>query len=317
MTQTHILLLGAHGKVSKKMIPLFLEKSWSVTALIRNGDEKQKNDQKKELESIGKKVTKPNDTVTLDVLYHNLSDVKTSKDAAEVIKRASAAKPVTWIVWSAGSGGKGDTKEKANALTNAIDRDAAIAFAHAATHNTQIKRYLAVSAINARHAKAAWWGKGAQEVLNKGLTDHWPGGMKTYTLAKLAADDCLTVWGKERQEKDKDFKFVVLRPGALDGTPSAEAEAVAGDIQLGRAELEHAKQVSRDDVAKTAVALLDNGASGYFDLMEAVKVNGEEIGGSIANEVNRVIKDGEKAQSLEDDKADEMKKTVQTFAANW
>ena len=141
MATNHILLLGAHGRVSQMMIPLFLKKSWAVTAMIR--DAKQKDEMLK---------LKNQESDSLDFLVHSLNDIKTVNDANEVIKKASAKKPVNWIVWSAGAAGKQGLDG-----TIAIDAKAAIQFADAATHNDQIERYLTISAINARNSIAEWW----------------------------------------------------------------------------------------------------------------------------------------------------------------
>ena len=160
-------------------------------------------------------------------------------------------------------------------MTKAIDRDAAVAFAHAATHSDQIKRYLTVSAINARRNPAEWWNAEWTEAM-KHATENV---LKVYTEAKIVADECLTVWGDERREKDPEFKYVVLRPGWLhDKTPTEK-------IQLGHTNEKETDslEISREDVAKTADELLEQGAQGWFDLVE-----GKE---SVKNEVGRVVRE--------------------------
>lgn len=310
MATNHILLLGAHGQIAKMMISKFLANSWSVTALIRNGDEDQKKKQKDELQKIGDEAPKTNNNVTLDVLFHNLSEVKTTEDAAEVIKRASAAKPVNWIVWSAGSGGNpGPNGESKGTMTIAVDARAAIAFADAATHNKQIERYLTISAINARHSVASWWGKKKKDGEKSEAETMVDAGkipdMKVYTEAKTVADHCLTVWGEERRKKDPTFKYVVLRPGRLVTQPlEYEDEKVVERIHLGKAT--GGKTIKREAVAHTAVELLKKDANGWFDLLEA-----EKQGGTIEKEVQRVI--SEKETSIEGEDADDMKEMKESI----
>lgn len=291
MAQNHILLLGAHGNIAKMMIPKFLANSWSVTALIRNGDEKQKKKQKEELENIGKKASTKSDAVTLDVLFHNLSEVKTSEDAAEVIKRASAAKPVNWIVWSAGAGGKQGLDG-----TISIDGRAAIQFADAATHNDQIERYLAISAINARKSVAEWWSPEEKEKMPAAGRSK---SMRVYTDAKMVADHCLTVWADERRKKDKAFKYVVLRPGAL-----VDSDTPLNKVHLGKAT--GGMKVRREDVAEAAALLLEKGANGWFDMLQGDK--------TVKEEVNRVWQDDEHNEtSIGNEDLADMKKSVQKW----
>lgn len=281
MAQNHILLLGAHGKISQLMIPLLLARSWSVTALIR--DPKQTEDIMNTRSKIPSSTKNPG---TLNVLVHSLADIKTSKDAASVIDKV---KGVNWIVWSAGAGGKGGPE-----MTNKIDRDAAIAFAHAATHNDAIQRYLTVSACTSRRKPAPWWNEDEAKAVKQAADS-----IAVYTQAKLDADECLTVWGEERRARDKGFKYVVLRPGMLSDDPAG------GKVQLG-----HARgrgKVPREDVAVTAVEMLENGANGWFDLLE-----GEE---GIQQAVRRVMETKEMA--IEGESVEEMKETAKKFSSKW
>ncbi|ELR02160.1 hypothetical protein VC83_07791 [Pseudogymnoascus destructans] len=61
-------------------------------------------------------------TGTLDVLVDSLDAIRTTADATRVLDKSRA----DWDVWAAGAGGKGEADR-----TNAVDRDAAIAFAAA------------------------------------------------------------------------------------------------------------------------------------------------------------------------------------------
>ncbi len=82
-----ILLLGGHGKVSLLMTPKLLSRSWNVTSVIRNPD------QKAEILEVGK-----NGPGKIDVLIESLEDVKSDKDAKRILE---LVKP-DWIIWSAG-----------------------------------------------------------------------------------------------------------------------------------------------------------------------------------------------------------------------
>jgi putative NADH-flavin reductase len=91
---THILLLGAHGKVSLQLLPLLLARSWSVTALIR--DAAQTPDILNTRLSIPASSTQPG---TLHVLVESLEDVRNPADASRIIARV---KGCDCVVWAAG-----------------------------------------------------------------------------------------------------------------------------------------------------------------------------------------------------------------------
>ncbi len=82
-----ILLLGGHGKIALLMTPLLLSRSWAVTSVIRNPD------QKEEILSRGK-----DQQGKLDVLVSSLDDVKSDQQAQDII---DLTKP-DYVVWSAG-----------------------------------------------------------------------------------------------------------------------------------------------------------------------------------------------------------------------
>lgn len=84
---TRILLLGGHGKVSLLMTPKLLARSWNLTSVIRNPD--QKND----ILDAGK-----NGPGKVDVLVESIEDVKSDADAKRILDQV---KP-DWVVWSAG-----------------------------------------------------------------------------------------------------------------------------------------------------------------------------------------------------------------------
>ncbi len=283
-TQKHVLLLGAHGKIAQQMIPIFLAKSWAVTALIRDPA------QKDEIRTNASTANSSTDASKLQFLVHSLSDIKTPHDAQGVISKAPG---VNTIVWSAGAGGKGGKDG-----TYAIDQHAACAFAKAAADSSQIVKYLTISAINARRHPAKWWGKEQAEATvkaGKSIAD--------YTEAKTVADECLTTFGLERQERDREFRFVVLRAGRLTD------EAPKGKVRLGLtpADEKFQESVTRQDVAATAVELLDAGANGWFDLLEG--------GESIDDAVKRVVRDG--VDAMEGEEVEEMKTKAQEESKLW
>lgn len=92
MTSHHVLLLGGHGKVAQYLTPLLLQRSWTVTSIIRNQEQVQT------LKKLGE-----NQPGKLDVLVRSLDDVKSDSQAKSLIDEV---KP-DYIVWSAGAGGKG------------------------------------------------------------------------------------------------------------------------------------------------------------------------------------------------------------------
>lgn len=87
MASHKVLLLGGHGKVSLKLTPLLLAKSWSVTSVIRNKSQEQ------EILDLGK-----GQLGKVDVLIDSLDDVTDESHAKRVIDQV---KP-SIVVFSAG-----------------------------------------------------------------------------------------------------------------------------------------------------------------------------------------------------------------------
>ncbi|KFY93248.1 hypothetical protein V498_04520 [Pseudogymnoascus sp. VKM F-4517 (FW-2822)] len=270
----HILLLGAHGKIALQLLPLLLSRSWSVTALIRDSAQTQ-----------AILATKPPSTTgTLDVLVDSLDAIRTTSDATRVLEKSRA----DWVVWSAGAGGKGGPDR-----TNAVDRDAAIAFARAAAASGQVKKFLLISALSVRRHPAPWWSPDAAAAVKKAADS-----LAVYTAAKLEADEVLTVVGEERRKKDKGFSYIILRPGALTD------DAAKGKVLFGRTE--GPGKVPRGDVARVAAEVLGvEGANGWYDLLE-----GE---GKLEEEVGRVVREGKDA--VEGEKIEEMKAALERAIA--
>jgi dTDP-4-dehydrorhamnose reductase len=82
-----ILLLGGHGKVALLLTPKLVSRSWNLTSVIRNPD------QKAAILEAGK-----NGPGKVDVLIASLEDVKSDADAKNILDQV---KP-DWVIWSAG-----------------------------------------------------------------------------------------------------------------------------------------------------------------------------------------------------------------------
>ena len=119
------------------------------------------------------------------------------------------------MIFSAGAGGKGGPE-----LTNAIDKEACIAFARASREVGFVKKFVVVSYIGSREKVAPWWGKEDGEKFEKSRE----GPLKNYYKAKVAADRAVTALGREG-----GMKVVSLRPGTL----ADETDGV-GRIMVGK-----------------------------------------------------------------------------------
>ena len=82
-----ILLLGGHGKVSLLLTPKLVSRSWNLTSVIRNPD------QKTAILEAGK-----NGPGKIDVLVASIEDVKSDADAKKILDQVRP----DWVVWSAG-----------------------------------------------------------------------------------------------------------------------------------------------------------------------------------------------------------------------
>lgn len=269
----HILLLGAHGKIALQLLPLLLSRSWSVTALIRDS-----------AQTSAILATKPpTASGTLDVLVDSLDAIRTTADATRVLDKSRA----DWVVWAAGAGGKGGPDR-----TNAVDRDAAIAFARAAAASGQVKKFLLISALSVRRHPAPWWSAEAAATVKKSADS-----LAVYSAAKLEADEVLTVVGEERRKKG-DFNYIILRPGGLTN------EKATGKVQFGRTE--GPGTVPRGDVAAVAAEVLGvEGANGWYDLLEGK--------GTVEGEVERVVREG--VDAVEGENIEEMKGALERAIA--
>ncbi|KAI1502488.1 NAD dependent epimerase/dehydratase [Biscogniauxia marginata] len=234
MAAHHVLLLGGSGKVAQLLTPLLLQRSWSVTSIIRNPD------QVANLQKLGENLSGK-----LNVLVRSLEEIKSEGQAKSLIDEV---KP-DYVVWSAGAGGKGAPER-----TFAIDRDAAIHFIRASVATPSITKFLMVSFITSRLRKPTWWDDATWEAEYAKTVK----SLERYYQAKVAADQVLV----EESKKRKDFAAINLRPGLLTTEP-------AGKVSLGK--LPNATGTSsRASVAKLAALLLDdpNVKSCWLDMLD-------------------------------------------------
>ncbi|KAI0193494.1 NAD dependent epimerase/dehydratase [Astrocystis sublimbata] len=230
----HVLLLGGSGKISQLLTPHLLQRSWTVTSIIRNPD------QVSGLQKLGE-----NQSGKLNVLVRSLDDVKSEEHARSIIDEV---KP-DYVVWSAGAGGKGGPER-----TFAIDRDAASHFIRASASTPSITKFVMISFLTSRLAKAPWW---TDELWSEvQATQHKT--LQRYYQAKIAADQVLY----EASKKRSDFAGICLRPGLLTDEP-------VGKVTLGRIADPNGKS-SRASVAYLTALLLENGKAktAWLDMLD-------------------------------------------------
>ncbi|KAF2143883.1 uncharacterized protein K452DRAFT_247382 [Aplosporella prunicola CBS 121167] len=244
----HILLLGGHGKVAQLLTPLLLGRSYAVTSLIRDPA------QAAAIEKLGE-----GQPGKLNVLVRSLEAVRSESDAKSVLEEVQPS----WVVWSAGAGGKGGSDR-----TYAIDRDAAKHFIKATTSTPSISAFVMISYLGSRRAKPAWWSDAEWAHAQHTNTEVLP----HYAEAKIAADEYLAAMAAKRGQ---GFRGICLRPGNL-------TLEKAGAVQLGRTKGSGGK-VSREAVAQTTLAVLESAyRGGWLDLLD-----GEEEVGAAAERVAR------------------------------
>ncbi len=83
----HVLLIGGHGKISLLLTPLLLQRSWTVTSVIRSSS--QKSDI---LSAAGSQ------TSNLSIKIHDLESVASQADAQALLDET---KP-DYVIFSAG-----------------------------------------------------------------------------------------------------------------------------------------------------------------------------------------------------------------------
>jgi uncharacterized protein YbjT (DUF2867 family) len=90
----HVLLLGGSGKVAQLLTPMLLQRSWTVTSIIRNPD------QVADLQKLG---DDQQGGGKLNVRVWSLEDCKSDDQAKALIDEVGA----DYVVFSAGAAGKG------------------------------------------------------------------------------------------------------------------------------------------------------------------------------------------------------------------
>ncbi|CAK7198685.1 hypothetical protein SEUCBS139899_001349 [Sporothrix eucalyptigena] len=239
----HVLLLGGHGKVARLLTPLLLQRSWTVTSVIRSPD------QIPTIEALAPDAAARKNLI---VLVHSLEDLVQSQAQAQAL--LDQVRP-DYVVWSAGAGGRGGPSR-----TLAIDRDAATHIIDAAAASSFVTRFLMVSYVSSRRTKPTWWDDAnwanAEHVNNTVLP--------TYYQAKIAADEAL-YRASVRRNKTSPFAGINLRPGTLTDEP-------AGPVELGRTKGSRGP-VSRASVARAADLLLahPDTKTAWVDLLDGTE----------------------------------------------
>lgn len=88
MSSRHVLVLGGHGKIAQLLTPLLLQRSWTVTSVIRSAD------QQDTIKKLG-----DGQKGKLNVLLRSLEDVQSEEQASSILDEV---KP-DYVVWSAGT----------------------------------------------------------------------------------------------------------------------------------------------------------------------------------------------------------------------
>ncbi|KAI0427037.1 NAD dependent epimerase/dehydratase [Xylaria sp. FL1042] len=227
MATHHVLLLGGSGKVAQLLTPMLLQRSWTVTSIIRNPEQIAR------LQKLGE-----NQSGKLNVLVRSLEDVKSDAQAKSIIDEVRP----DHVVWSAGAGGKGAPER-----TFAIDRDAACHFIRASVATPSISKFVMISFITSRLEKAPWWDDAAWQHEKETILKK----LERYYQAKVVADQVLY---EESKKRPGGFAGVSLRPGFLTMKP-------AGGVALGRIPLPGGtgtETSSRASVACLTALLLEN-----------------------------------------------------------
>ncbi|EXL82334.1 hypothetical protein FOPG_04593 [Fusarium oxysporum f. sp. conglutinans race 2 54008] len=247
----HVLVLGGNGKISRLLTVILLEKSWTVTSLIRNPD--QIDDLKKISEGL------PGEH---KILVHDLIKVDSQEKAAAILDEV---KPDS-VVFSAGGL---DLRPVAVRCIIRIDRDAAIFFIKASVANKSVGHHLQVSYLGARREQAPWW-----------TAEDWEGWKKVnstflgpYYEPKTAADEALVTEARKRD----GLTAVSVRPGGL--TDKDEGGVLLGQTKQARG------MTTRASTARVMALVLEKeGVKGHWlDVLD-----GEE---DAENAVDRYVRD--------------------------
>ncbi|KAK6860816.1 hypothetical protein PG995_004452 [Apiospora arundinis] len=252
MTSPHVLLLGGSGKIAQLLTPMLLQRSWAVTSVIRNPD------QVAGLEKLGE-----GQKGKLNVLVRSVEDVKSEEQAKSILDEV---KP-SYVVWSAGAGGKGPAER-----TFAVDRDAATYFIRASAATPSITKFVMISFLGSRRGDAPWW----TETMKQQQQKMKESPLARYYEAKIAADQVLYEEGKKR---GPGFAAICLRPGTLSDEP-------VGNVLLGKTDKYGEVKASRASVANLTALLLEKEGvkSCWLDMLD-----GDE---DPAAAVDRCVKEG-------------------------
>lgn len=186
-----VLVVGANGQIGSKLVRMLKEDDrYTPVAMVR----KEEQSEKFQSEGI--------DTVLADL-------EGPVKDLENVVKGNDA------IIFTAGSGGSTGLDK-----TLLIDLDGAVKVMEAA-ENTQVKRFILVSALQAHNR------------------DNWNEEIRPYYVAKHYADKML---------ESSSLDYTIVRPGGLTNEPGT------GTIQLGL-NLERGT-IPREDVARMLLEVL-------------------------------------------------------------
>ncbi|KAL3458733.1 NAD(P)-binding protein [Aspergillus heterothallicus] len=255
MPNPHVLLFGGNGRVAKAMTKIMVSRSWKVTSVIRNIKQKQSILQLAE--------ANPPTPNLLDVVECDLEDLRTSRDASDIIEKIRPS----IVVFAAGS----------FTQPYSIDRDAAQRIAQAAAEADFVRKFLIISFPASRRKPAPWWNR--QDI--KDYTQE-SNAYPSIKEAKLQADEYAIAVARHRELRGgPPFQIVSLRPSWL------LTSAPTGKVRLGKTEA--VGQVTIGDVAAVAVSLLSrDDTHGWFDLVQGEEGIEEAVEAVVRDQVNSI-----------------------------
>ncbi|OJJ68243.1 hypothetical protein ASPBRDRAFT_199375 [Aspergillus brasiliensis CBS 101740] len=256
-----VLIFGGNGRVAKAMTSLMLARSWKVTSVIRSPS------QKKSIQSLG-----DNQKGTIDVIMHDLKDLKDSDDVRQRI--LDKCRP-DCVVFAAGSFSD----------VYGIDRDAAKIIIKAATSHPTVRKFLLISFPASRRKPAPWWD--SRDV--KDYTSE-KNSYPDIADAKLQSDEYLVAMSRKRKLQDSSgFQAISLRPSWLLTSPGT------GRVHLGKTRA--LGQIPIQDVAAVAVGLLSReDTHGWYDLVQGNDRIDEAIDKAVRDGINSI--DGENVEEM-------------------
>ncbi|GKZ38323.1 hypothetical protein AbraIFM66950_010453 [Aspergillus brasiliensis] len=277
-----VLIFGGNGRVAKAMTSLMLARSWQVTSVIRSPS------QKKSIQSLG-----DNQKGTIDVIMHDLKDLKDSDDVQQRI--LDKCRP-DCVVFAAGKLAPKQTCVNWQLLTYfriigsfsdvyGIDRDAAKIIIKAATSHPTVKKFLLISFPASRRKPAPWWdSRDAKDYTSE--KNSYP----DIADAKLQSDEYLVAMSRKRNLQDgSGFQAISLRPSWLLTSPGT------GRVHLGKTRA--LGQIPIQDVAAVAVGLISReDTHGWYDLVQGNDQVDEAIDKAVRDGINSI--DGEDVEQM-------------------